>query len=319
MNTFFLPREIRSIKAPPIKCQGIKTKLVKFIAASIKWDGVGRWIEPFLGSGVVLFNLQPEKALVADTNKHIITFYRDIQARKINEVTVKAYLIEMGAKLLEGGADFYYELRADFNENGGSLPFLFLNRCCFNGLMRFNSAGRFNVPFGHKPHRFSRAYITKIVNQVAWIRTIIMKHDWQFEVADFQQTLSKANPEDFVYMDPPYIGRHTDYYNSWPEERAVELAEASRHLPCGFVLSMWKENKYRVNDHIERCWNEHTVAPFNHFYHVGPSESLRNEMVEALVIRKGFEALKRANTKSDFGLPPLLRVQAAGPIDSTSL
>jgi DNA adenine methylase len=32
-----------------------------------------------MGSGVVLFNVQPKKAIAADSNKHIIRFYKDIQ------------------------------------------------------------------------------------------------------------------------------------------------------------------------------------------------------------------------------------------------
>ena len=71
MDTYFLPKHIDRVVVPPIKCQGIKTKLVDFIASTIKWNGNGRWIEPFVGSGVVLFNIQPEKALASDTNKHI--------------------------------------------------------------------------------------------------------------------------------------------------------------------------------------------------------------------------------------------------------
>ncbi|MFQ5651644.1 MAG: DNA adenine methylase, partial [bacterium] len=79
MSEHFLPRHIGKVVVPPLKCQGIKTKLVSFIATTVKWHGQGKWIEPFLGSGVVLFNINPERALVSDTNKHIIQFYRDIQ------------------------------------------------------------------------------------------------------------------------------------------------------------------------------------------------------------------------------------------------
>jgi DNA adenine methylase len=71
-----LPTIISKISVPPIKCQGIKTKLIPFIAENIEWNGKGKWIEPFLGSGVVLFNIQPDIALISDTNKHIIELYK---------------------------------------------------------------------------------------------------------------------------------------------------------------------------------------------------------------------------------------------------
>jgi len=206
MENYFLPKLLNRIVVPPLKCQGIKTKLVNFIATNVKWRGEGTWIEPFLGSGVVLFNINPKRALVSDTNKYIIHFYKDIQDGRIDEKIVKDYLLEMGAKLLKSGEDFYYAIREQFNrnsDNDDSLKILFLNRCCYNGIMRFNSQGKFNVPFGHKPERFRRAYVTKIVNQVSRIRQIIQDKDWKFQVCDWRLTLNAAMPEDFVYLDPP--------------------------------------------------------------------------------------------------------------------
>jgi DNA adenine methylase len=279
-----LPKHIGKIGTPPIKCQGIKTKLINFIAENIKWEGDGRWIEPFLGSGVVLFNIQPCRALVSDTNKHIIHLYQQIQSGKIDEVLVKAYLKSADEQLKKGGQDYYLEVRKRFNEQGSSLDFLFLNRSCFNGLMRFNSKGGYNVPFGHKPERFAQAYITKIINQISWIKKMMKGKDWVFEVADWRQTLIQAKEVDFVYLDPPYIGRHADYYNNWTEKDAIELAEVAKRLPCGFALSMWLENKYRKNEHIENHWDGLELRSFSHFYHVGSSEDLRNEMQEALVL-----------------------------------
>ena len=44
---------------PPIKCQGIKTKLVPTLKKIVPDDIEGRWIEPFCGSGVVPLNLRP--------------------------------------------------------------------------------------------------------------------------------------------------------------------------------------------------------------------------------------------------------------------
>ena len=109
--------------------------------------------------------------------------------------------------------------------------------------------------------------------------------DWQFVAGDWRQTLAMANPADFVYLDPPYIGRHADYFNTWNAQEAAELAEACRELPCGYALSMWKENKYRQNAHLAEHWAEGEMRTWSHFYHVGPSESLRNAMTEAHGVR----------------------------------
>jgi DNA adenine methylase len=108
--------------------------------------------------------------------------------------------------------------------------------------------------------------------------------DWVFQVSDWRKTMAQAQEGDFVYLDPPYIGRNTDYYNNWTETDAIELAQTAQNLPCGFALSMWLENKYRKNEHIETHWNGLEIRTFAHFYHVGASEDLRNEMQEALVL-----------------------------------
>jgi DNA adenine methylase len=285
-----LPFQIGHVGVPPIKCQGIKTKLVPFIFNSIEWmvKDEARWIEPFLGSGVVALNLAPPRALLADANPHIIELYKTIQRDEANQTNVREFLVKEGKQLAARGEAYYYEVRDRFNNAGSPFDFLFLNRSCFNGVMRFNRQGRFNVPFGHKPQRFSQAYITKIVNQVGWAAKQMRGKDWEFRVARWDDTLKEARPEDFVYMDPPYIGRHTDYYNSWDDTEAARLAEVTTPLTCGFAISMWLENRYRRNHHIDACWPGLDVRICRHFYHVGSTESLRNEMEEALIVKPGF-------------------------------
>jgi DNA adenine methylase len=102
--------------------------------------------------------------------------------------------------------------------------------------------------------------------------------------------MQEAAPRDFVYLDPPYIGRHADYYNSWSEADAVKLARAAENLPCGFALSMWLENRHRKNAHIDEYWSGLEQRVCRHFYHVGSSESLRNAMDEAIIIKPGYAA-----------------------------
>ena len=268
---------------PPIKCQGIKSKLVTWIAETCQWDGKGIWIEPFMGSGVVGFNMSPRKALFCDTNPHIISFYQEVNNGNINSIVAREFLEFEGSKLTKHGADYYYEVRQRFNDKKSPLDFLFLNRACFNGLIRFNRQGAFNVPFGHKPERFSKAYITKVVNQIDWVSKLASLNDWKFLHQDFLITLSCATDADFIYCDPPYAGRHTDYYNSWNLSNEKALHKSLTALNTRFILSTWHSNEHRENPSIPTLWTEYNVLTREHFYHVGAKESNRKPMLEALI------------------------------------
>lgn len=52
-----------TVIVPPIKYQGIKNQLVSLIKSLANQQNFDRWIEPFYGSELVTFNLQPKKAL----------------------------------------------------------------------------------------------------------------------------------------------------------------------------------------------------------------------------------------------------------------
>jgi len=273
-----------SVHAPPLKIQGIKTKAVPFIRNSTDWNGYGRWIEPFVGSAVVSLNIEPQAALLGDSNPHLIGFYRAVQNEIVTSDTVREFLEREGAHLLRDGEVHYYRIRERFNNGHDPHDFLFLNRACFNGLMRFNRRGRFNTPFCRKPERFRPAYVTKICNQVQWAADRMEGKAWDFVCTDWTGVLDEVNASDFVYCDPPYAGRYTDYFNSWTDEDADRLETRLKALPCPFLYSMWSENKYRRNDRLHEVFADYEIKTFSHFYHLGSTENLRNGMTEALVV-----------------------------------
>lgn len=97
----------------PIKIQGKKTKLIEEINSSININlNDVIYVEPFLGSGEVLLNLQPKKAILNDINPHIINFLNDIKTKKINSVMVKNYLTLEGNKLKNQGELYWYAKNA---------------------------------------------------------------------------------------------------------------------------------------------------------------------------------------------------------------
>lgn len=270
---------------PPIKCQGIKTKLVPFIKEKVRRDPDGVWIEPFVGTGVVAFNIVPAKAVLSDKNQYIIALYQGIQKGVITSNIVREFLEYHGAQLEQLGADYYKQMRDQFNQNGDPLYFLFLNRSDFNGMIRFNRRGQFNVPFCKKANRFSKAYVTKICNQVANVANIMKDKDWTFRCCHWQDAFAGATEKDYIYLDPPYIGRDTSYVGEWPVEEAVKLAEYAHHTPANVCLSMWKENEFRKNDHLFEYWSDFEWHEHDHFYHIGAKESNRHPMIEVLAIK----------------------------------
>ncbi len=236
-----------------------------------------------MGTGAVAFNIAPKQAVLCDSNPHLVNFYASILNGEITPEVVRDYLVREGAQLLSKGEEHYYFIRERFNSDHSPLDFLFLNRAGFNGMIRFNRKGEFNIPFCRKPQRFSQAYVTKIVNQVGYVNRLLKEKDFKFKCQDFSKTISEASSEDIIYCDPPYIDRHVDYFNGWDDSHENKLFEKLSGFGGLFVLSTWHHNDYRSNEYIESLWSNFSVLTREHFYHVGGKEENRNPVIEALV------------------------------------
>jgi DNA adenine methylase len=159
----------------------------------------GCYYEPFLGAGAVLFDLQPNKAVVNDINRELINAYRVIAH------DVDALIADLRRHRNE--PSYYYRLRdldrthefQHLTDIERASRIIFLNKTCFNGLFRVNSHGHFNVPYGHYKN-------PKIVDE-AVLRAIseyLNTRDIRLVNADFEEALRDATYGDFVYLDPPY-------------------------------------------------------------------------------------------------------------------
>lgn len=287
-----------TVKVPPIKSQGIKTKLVPWINDTILKSGISldaNWFEPFFGTGVVGFNSPLYGTFcVGDTNPHIIRTYQAIKDKEITKQIVREYLEDAHIALssaADGGNAYYKFVRDRFNREYNPLDFLFLSRAGFNGMMRFNRKGEWNIPFCKKPDRFQAAYVTKICNQVESVYSILHAKNWMFHNVSFENIITKAKEGDFIYCDPPYYGRYVDYYNGWTEKDECFLFELLSKTKAKFILSTWHHNQYRKNEMIDRLWGKFNIITKNHFYHSGGSIENRHPMVEALVCNFDFDAI----------------------------
>ena len=132
----------------PLKWMGGKTKLIPFIEKHI--PSYKTYYEPFFGSGAVFFSQQPDKAVCSDIQAEPIMI---MNAIKNSPKEFYHYFATYSDRLWNEGEDYYYELRNDYNENKSTYDeadraarFMVLLRSGFNGLIRFNPKGNWNVP-----------------------------------------------------------------------------------------------------------------------------------------------------------------------------
>jgi len=162
----------------------------------------GRFIEPFLGSGVVYLNTPGFSSyVIADANRDLIDLYGFIRA---DASAVAALVTELFGELSDNTPGRYYRMRDEFNACAvGTLRraalFIFLNRFGFNGMCRYNQAGGFNVPHGQAKT------ILNPTDAIIRMGRILNERPAQLLCSDFRLLLAIAGEGDTVYLDSPYV------------------------------------------------------------------------------------------------------------------
>lgn len=183
---------------PFLKWAGGKRQLLPEIKQHI--PRLNTYYEPFVGAGAVLFELQPKRAVINDSNSELINCYRTIKDN------LTELLEDLGKHRNE--EEYFYNLReldrkeAEFAQLSSAQKasrIIFLNKTCFNGLFRVNSQGQFNVPFGkYKNPKILDEVVLKAVNKY------LNNNEVRILNQDFEEAVNDARNGDFVYFDPPY-------------------------------------------------------------------------------------------------------------------
>ena len=184
----------------------------------------------------MFFALQPENAIIADSNPELINMYRQVAAN-VDEVI--QYL-----KKYENTSEMFYTVR---EQEWSQLPkaeaaarTIFLNRTCFNGLYRVNKQGKFNVPYGKYAN-------PKICDEDGLKAASEALKKAEILCGDYLLVLDHyAQPGDFVFLDPPYlpISEYADFKRytkeQFYEEDHIELAKIIMRLQergCHIILT----------------------------------------------------------------------------------
>jgi len=202
-----------SIK-PYLKWAGGKRQLLAEIKKHLPKDiDAYTYYEPFIGAGALFFDLKPKKAVVNDHNTQLILTYHAIRNN------VEELILLLQEYKIKNSREFYYEIRnADrdrvkFNaatDTEKAARLIFLNRTCFNGLYRVNSRGLFNVPYGkNKNPSICEGSLLRLISEYLRTNEIVILN------SDFEQAVSTANKESFIYFDPPYHSPDSSHFSQY--------------------------------------------------------------------------------------------------------
>ena len=280
-----------SMIIPPIKIQGKKTKIVPKIMEIA--DGllsehpeIDTWVEPFLGSGVVAFNCpgRIKKVIVNDINPHIIKFYKGVADGIITSDKIREVFDIHNQNLLKDGYDYYNQIKDRFNQSFDTMDFLFLTRTGFNGVMRFNNSGKWNVPFCKLNNRLSKNVIDDLASSVDELSRLFKSKDFTFCNRSFEEVIATAPENSIFYCDPPYYGLQVQYFKGWGKEDEIRLNEMLKDKM--FIYSTWLEDGIRENMMINEYWGEYEIEGKKHKYNVAEKAEKRNQVTEGLIYPK---------------------------------
>ena len=292
---------IKSAK-PFLKWAGGKTQLIAEIEKNLPNSVIDTYVEPFVGSGAVLFWVleefsQLERAVVNDINEDLINTYKTIQSTP-KELVLILEILENEYHSLEYSdnkkKEYYYKKRALFNnrqqsQTEHSALFIFLNRTCFNGLYRVNRKNEFNVPMGSykKPTICDKSNILAVSKALQKVELLC---------GDFEQTVNYTSSNTLFYFDPPYKPlSETSSFNSYAkdefnDEEQIRLKNFCCKLDSlghSWILSNSDVKSKNLNDNFfDELYADFTIKRVNAKRSINANPEKRGLLKELIITNR---------------------------------
>lgn len=242
---------MRQAIRPILKYRGGKSNELKYYLKYI--PSFDKYFEPFFVGGATFFALKPVKARIADINERLIDFYRDavreypkmrrelVQLQAQYEQNRKVFLARKKAspsrRVKDPNEDLYYRIRDMFNdellyEYTYATVYYFINKTAYSGMIRYNKKGQFNVPYGRYAH-FNASLFTH--DQYNALKNVEIANE------SYEKSFTLATSKDFLFLDPPYDTKFSDYGNEeftsdFKEDEQRKLAEDFKNLSAPALM-----------------------------------------------------------------------------------
>ncbi len=245
---------------PLIKWSGGKADELEMIKPHIP-DNYDTYIEPFVGGGAVFFDVKPRKAVINDIHPELTNLYQQIK----DGYGPRLYEAMKDVKIDEQNYYFIRDVFEPENKFEEAFRFYYLRKTCFRGMLRYNSDGKFNIPYG----RYKTINVEDLNNNEygqLLANTEVLNNDFSYV---FEHYNSKDN---FAFIDQPYDSVFTDYgYCQFKRDDQERLAdcfkntnirclmvvgetEYIRQLYDGYIVDAYPK-KYKFKIHSGRVGN----------------------------------------------------------------
>ena len=242
---------------PVIKWAGGKRQLLNELKEGMPSD-IGRYVEPFFGSGALFFDLLPERAIINDNNSQLINLY--IQMRDNPQKLMKALdkLQNNFPSEETSQVTYYYDLRENFNRRidkeklnvSDAALMIFLNKTCYNGLFRVNASGKFNT-------KKRKRKTLRLYNKNNVLECSDALKNAKILQGDFAEACKGLKKKDFVYFDSPYFDTFDTYQkNGFPKEEHERLAKLYKRLSDRGIYCMLSNSD---NDFIRGLYQDYNI------------------------------------------------------------
>lgn len=249
-----------------LKYPGGKYALLDAIEAELPKCSIDVYAEPFLGGASVALNIGKRfsEMLLNDANVDVINFWEQIATNP--ESVLKAFEQLLQSNELLKSEDVYLECRKSFNEKRNepsvrAAELYYLNKQGFNGLIRYNLKGEFNVPFGkYKNLPNLKSEHLEEVSQNLRGNVSFYSIDWENFIDGAVSKAIHSGKSVFLYIDPPYIpltrtSNFTCYWKPFGLQKHQQLRYKLDKLTESGVFWMLSNSKTKATEDIFDGYN----------------------------------------------------------------
>jgi DNA adenine methylase len=223
----------------PIPYQGSKRRLAPAILSFIAPGRFKRLVEPFAGSAAITLAAAKgglsDEFVIADVLRPLTDLWTEVLDRP--QMLSEVYRELWNSQFTGDATERFNEIRTEFNQDHNPAKLLFLLARCVKNAVRFSSSGQFNQS---SDRRRTGTHPDTMEKEIVAAHRVL-RGRCRVICGDFRAVLEDVQPDDIIYMDPPYQGtsegRDSRYFQGVPREAIIELLAFLNERGVQYILS----------------------------------------------------------------------------------